>query len=168
MDKISSRITQLRTGLHLTQKDFADQLGMGQSTINMIEKGQRNVSNRHIKAICSVYNVNEDWLRFGKGEMFAKDAPMKRLVQEYDLDAEEEELLTVFLELPKETRRSVIDFGHVFLEKLLEKRQTSTDEMAFDAETARLHKMLDEQRQLEKEASLASSATISEEQPKQA
>lgn len=170
MDEIASRITLVRTELHLTQKEFADKLGMGQSTINMIERGQRKVSKRHIKAICSVYNVNEDWLCSGKGKMFTKNdvTLIKRLKQEYELTDEETELLSVFLELPKETRQSVLDFGHVFIQKVLEKHQKSADEMVFDAETARLHKMLDEQRQLEKEESIASSASISEKHPKQA
>ena len=169
-DNLPKRIKQVRKKLGMTQTDFARRLGMGQPTIAMIEKGQRKVPNRHIKAICSVYNVNEDWLCFGKGSMFSKndDTIIKQLTQEYGLDADEEEMLSVFLEMPKETRRLAIDFGQIFIQKLLEKRQKSTDEMLFDAETARLHKMLDEQRQLEKEASIASSATTSEKQPKQA
>ena len=36
----------------------------------MIEVGKRNLTDRHIKTICAIYNVNEGWLRNGSGEMF--------------------------------------------------------------------------------------------------
>ena len=36
----------------------------------MLDNGQRNLSSQSIKLLCSIHNVNEEWLRTGKGEMF--------------------------------------------------------------------------------------------------
>ena len=60
----------MRKALDMNQKDFAASLGFGQSTWAMIEVGKRNLTDRHIKTICAIYNVNEGWLRNGSGEMF--------------------------------------------------------------------------------------------------
>lgn len=68
--RTEERLKLLRKNLNMNQKDFASSLGLGQSTWAMIEIGKRNLSDRHIKTICAVYNVNEVWLRTGTGEMF--------------------------------------------------------------------------------------------------
>ena len=67
---IYERIRQLRETLGLNQTDFSAAIGFSQSTITMIESGRREVQERHIKTICSAFNVNEEWLRTGEGEMF--------------------------------------------------------------------------------------------------
>ena len=68
--RTEERLKLLRKNLNMNQKNFASSLGLGQSTWAMIEIGKRNLSDRHIKTICAVYNVNEAWLRTGTGEMF--------------------------------------------------------------------------------------------------
>lgn len=65
------RIKMLRKALDLTQKDFGSRIGMKQNTIALIEGG-RNTSDQTIFAICREFNVNEEWLRTGEGEMFQK------------------------------------------------------------------------------------------------
>lgn len=35
-----------------------------------MERGNAPITERTIIAICSKFNVNEDWLRYGTGEMF--------------------------------------------------------------------------------------------------
>ena len=65
-----SRLKQLRKRLKINQTNFAKQLGITQTAYSMIENGINPLSDRHIKVICSVYHVNEDWLRTGEGERF--------------------------------------------------------------------------------------------------
>lgn len=64
------RILQIRKSLNLTQKDFSNKIGLKQSSYCDIEKGRCAITERTIIAICSKFNVNEDWLRNGSGEMF--------------------------------------------------------------------------------------------------
>ncbi|MCD3223817.1 helix-turn-helix domain-containing protein [Clostridium botulinum] len=64
------RLKELRKNLNLTQQDFAKKLNMSRSNIGNIENGIINLSERNIKDICKIFNVNEDWLKTGNGEMF--------------------------------------------------------------------------------------------------
>lgn len=64
------RLKQLRKVLKINQTDFAKQLGITQTAYSMIENGNNPLSDRYIKVICSVFNVNEAWLRIGEGDMF--------------------------------------------------------------------------------------------------
>ena len=45
---------------------------MSQSGYAQIETGDKPISNRLIKPICLAFNIDENWLRTGKGEMFVK------------------------------------------------------------------------------------------------
>lgn len=67
---MNSRIKKLRNHLKLTQKEFASKIGLKNSSLCDIEQNRCNVSERVIIAICSIFNVNENWLRTGQGEMF--------------------------------------------------------------------------------------------------
>lgn len=67
---MNSRIIQIRKSLNLNQKYFADEIGMKQSSLSDIERGINSVTERTILIICSKFNVNENWLRNGVGEMF--------------------------------------------------------------------------------------------------
>ena len=68
--EISDRVKQLRESLGLSQSDFASKIYLERSTVSLIERNQRNVTDRTIKDICREFNVNEKWLRTGKGTMF--------------------------------------------------------------------------------------------------
>ena len=70
---MKERIRQLRKALNLSQADFGKKVGVTFSTIGGYEQGRRNVSSAVFKSICREYNVNEEWLRTGKGEMFNKE-----------------------------------------------------------------------------------------------
>lgn len=65
LQQVNSRIKELRTRLKLTQEEFGEKIGLSKSGISNIENGTRNVSSRHIKLICNVFNVNESWLTTG-------------------------------------------------------------------------------------------------------
>ena len=64
------RITKIRLALKLTQKDFGSKIGLKPSTISDLERNRCGIIERAIISICSRFNVNEDWLRSGEGEMF--------------------------------------------------------------------------------------------------
>lgn len=66
---IGERIRMLRKNLNLTQQSFADRIGMKRNSVAQIELG-RNTSDLTIFSICREFNVNEDWLRDGIGDMF--------------------------------------------------------------------------------------------------
>lgn len=69
------RLKTLRKALDLTQQEFADRIGMKQNTIATYEMGRAIPSDPAVRSICREFNVNEEWLRNGTGEMFL---PMTR------------------------------------------------------------------------------------------
>ena len=69
---MNERIKLLRTSLDKSQEEFGRILGLSKSGVSEIEAGRRNVTDQHIIMLknCSEFNLNEEWLRTGKGEMF--------------------------------------------------------------------------------------------------
>lgn len=66
----AERVRLLRKELSLTQSDFGKRVGVGKTAISKIEKNENSLTDRMFNSICREFNVNEDWLRHGKGEMF--------------------------------------------------------------------------------------------------
>lgn len=62
---INERIKFLRKEKKLNQKQFASLLGITQSGASYMEQPGNNVSDSSIKSICTICNVNEEWLRNG-------------------------------------------------------------------------------------------------------
>ena len=67
---MNERIIELRKSLNLSQTDFGKQIGISKSSVSDIEIGRISISERTIISICSKFNVNEEWLKYGNGNMF--------------------------------------------------------------------------------------------------
>lgn len=76
MDK---RIKLLRSTLGLTQQEFADRLGMKRNSIANYEIGRNEPIDAVVTLICKTFDVNEQWLRTGEGEMMVKLTPSEEL-----------------------------------------------------------------------------------------
>lgn len=107
------RIKEIRESLGLNQLEFAKLIGMGQSTLGMMEVGKRNILDRHIKTICSICNVNEEWLRNGTGEMFIEQDStiVAELASEYKLDPKGIKFIESFLKLTSEQQSALQDLA---------------------------------------------------------
>ena len=69
---MNERIKQLRKELGLTLEKFGERIGLRKSSLSQIENGVHGVTEQLIKSICREFNVNENWLRTGEGEMFVQ------------------------------------------------------------------------------------------------
>lgn len=67
---MNNRIRILRKTLNLSQKEFAEKIGLKQNAISYLEKNGSTITEQNIKIICSEFNVNEKWIRTGSGKMF--------------------------------------------------------------------------------------------------
>ena len=108
---LNSRIKKVRKSLDLTQREFAERIGMKQNSIALIESG-RNTSDQTIFAICREFNVNEKWLRTGEGEMF-KAAPstvLDALAQEYNYSHRDYVVVEKFSNLNRRERDVILNF----------------------------------------------------------
>lgn len=82
---MNERIKQLRKALDLTQQKFAERLGVKRNTVGQWECGINALTDQVITSICREFNVNEEWLRTGSGEMFLqsnRNADIARLTKE--------------------------------------------------------------------------------------
>lgn len=80
---MNQRIRELRTILGLSQKVFAEKIGLKQNAVSYMEKPFSTVTEQNIKAICSQFSVREEWLRNGIGEVFAES--QKRQKEFFDI-----------------------------------------------------------------------------------
>lgn len=67
---MNERLKKLRKALDLTQQEFATRVGSKRNTIAKYETNTNLPSAAVISLICREFNVNEEWLRTGYGDMF--------------------------------------------------------------------------------------------------
>lgn len=109
---INDRFKELRKTFGLSQEELGSKIGLSKSGISNIESGTRNVTDKHIKLICSELPVNEEWLRDGVGDLI-RNTPtsvMEQLRKEFDLDDFSYNLVYEYLKLGQDRRKSVRDF----------------------------------------------------------
>jgi len=72
---LKDRLKLLRKELRITQQELADRVGISRGNIAAYEVGKNSPSDAVISLICREFNVNEEWLRTGAGEMFIEETP---------------------------------------------------------------------------------------------
>ena len=82
-------IKHLRTEqLHMTQTEFGEALGVKRDVINNIENNRlKNPEKQEpiYRLMCEKFNVSEEWLRTGEGEMFVP-LTKNQLITEFAAD----------------------------------------------------------------------------------
>lgn len=121
---MNERLKELRKSLSMTLKEFGKRLGVSDAAISRLEKGERNLTEQMILAICREFNVNENWLRTGSGEMY--DLPedetaaiVSDLLENdnpfYDLILS---ILKTYQQLDNPSQRAILDFSQKLLNNL--------------------------------------------------
>ncbi|MDR1175302.1 MAG: helix-turn-helix domain-containing protein [Treponema sp.] len=107
-----NRFKSIRKELRLNQTEFARLIGIRQTALSMIEVGTTPLTDKNIKLICATFNVNEQWLRTGKGEMFGSSRYVK-------------ELLDIFERLSPDTQDFLMEMARNLLKNQEKKRSES-------------------------------------------
>jgi len=105
MNPINERIGQIRTVLKITQVNFSKKIFITQSSYNEIENGTRRVNDRIIQLICNEFNINKEWLKTGKGNMFDKEKP----------DIGLEHLIEIYKQLDKTLQEYLLEQSELLL-----------------------------------------------------
>lgn len=155
---MNNRIKKIRKDLNMTQKKFAEKIKVSPNSIARYELGDRTPSNAIINSICREFNINENWLRTGRGKMnktqdketetivsnlLNKDIPffdiILKIVQNYQkLDNQSQEALNILcnqlLETyeRKNTPDTPIDFQKKRLSYYHKLASAGTGEFLFD------------------------------------
>ena len=104
---VNERIKVIRQSLKMTMERFGERLGVTKTAISNIEKSNRNVTEQMRKAICREFNVNEEWLRSGNGEMFvqlSQDDETAHIVQDM-LGSNTGSFYNIILEIAKSYKK---------------------------------------------------------------
>lgn len=118
---INERVKYFRKNvLHLNQTDFAVSVGMKQTSISTLEKPGATVSEQFIKTICSVYSINEDWLRNGNEPIKIESTvfSLDDFAKSHGATSQELEILKAYFELPSDIRQYLINH---FTDRLMHK-----------------------------------------------
>jgi repressor LexA len=98
---MNSRFKQIRTSLGLTQAEFGSKINLKKPTISELENGKRPLSDRVIADVCREFNVSEEWLKTGNGDMFIKQSPALNQFEQliHDFSLEELRKMNEFMEM---------------------------------------------------------------------
>jgi transcriptional regulator with XRE-family HTH domain len=109
---LNERIKKLRKELDMTQQKFGACIGIKGNTVAQWESGRNEPPDSAITFICKEYNVNEEWLRTGTGEMFnpSPTSALDALAAEFHLDKASYVAIEKFLELSPEMREGLITY----------------------------------------------------------
>jgi transcriptional regulator with XRE-family HTH domain len=74
LKSIGDRVKYLRKKeLGINQESFGKQINVSGELVSNLERGERQLTDRTIADICREFNINEEWLRNGKGDIFKID-----------------------------------------------------------------------------------------------
>lgn len=108
---MNERIKKLRKTLNLTQQEFAERIGVKRNTVATYEGGRNAPVDAVTSLICKEFNVNEEWLRNGTGEMFIEKTTFS--LDDYatanNLTNTEREIVRGFMELQPSVRNAIYD-----------------------------------------------------------
>ena len=111
---IGERIRKLRKTLDLTQQKFGERIGIKGNTVAQYELGRNEPVDAVFSLICREFDVREEWLRTGEGEMF-KGKPsdiLDQLAYKYKLFNFDYVMIEKFLAMPPDLRRAIYDHFH--------------------------------------------------------
>lgn len=68
--EIGKRVRKIRLQKGISQEQFGELIGIKKAAVSKIENGDSSLSRSNLISICKQFNINEEWLLYGKGEMF--------------------------------------------------------------------------------------------------
>lgn len=133
---INERIRWFRKDhLRVSQAEFAQVIGMKQTSVSTFERNGASVSDQIVKSICMAFSVNESWLRTGEGEMLEQPETfsLDQYLKENGCTALEMEIVKAYFELDAATRQKIFEA----FERIHSRIATAKEQLAAaDAATA--------------------------------
>ena len=124
---MNERIKKLRKELKLTQQEFSDKLHIKRNTLANYEIGRNEPIDAVVALICKTYNVHEEWLRSGEGDMFLElpeedeeAAYVSELLEDSDNDLYKliKEIMHTYHDLTPKSKEVIRDFSATLRENI--------------------------------------------------
>lgn len=111
---MKTRIRIVRESERLTQAEFGERLNLSRSFVCALENGQREPGPRTILDICREFQISENWLRTGDGEMYRPMSTEEKLATMFGgilagAESEKQRLIKAIAMLPDEMVSAVVD-----------------------------------------------------------
>lgn len=117
---MKDRIKEVRKYAELSQTKFAEKLKISRSAMSKLESGENAPSEQTISLICKEFNVREEWLRTGNGEMYnEKDGTFTGLLAELEETDDEfiKSLIAVYMGLDEDSKQALRKIADGMAEK---------------------------------------------------
>ena len=102
---VYERVKEVRCKLNLSQVEFSERIYVSKSFYGDIEIGKKKVNDRIIYIVSQKFNVNEDWIRTGNGNMFNELKP----------DIRKEKLIDIYNQLDTSLRDCLVEQSGILL-----------------------------------------------------
>lgn len=134
---MNERIKELRAELGLSAEKFGSRVGVTRSAISRIENGIVNLTEQMVLSVCREFNVREEWLRNGTGEMFCdfSDDEYSKAAAALSNDALIRSLLIDYWRLNDDSKKLFRDFLHKLSDDVWELENENAHSEAPDLET---------------------------------
>ena len=107
---MKDRLKELRKTLGLTQQKFADRLGISRGNVATYETRDGSPGSSVIALMCKEFNVSEQWLRTGDGDMFvaAESFDLGAYIKNHGVSELEGEILKAYFDLDPDIRQELL------------------------------------------------------------
>lgn len=106
---VNERVIEIRKKLRLNQKEFAKRINLSQTHLSSIECGVRELTGRVADDIARVYNVNKEWLLYGKEPVFID------FLADLDLHPKVRDFMKTYSKLTSEQQKLIMNMANEFL-----------------------------------------------------
>ncbi|AME03635.1 helix-turn-helix domain-containing protein [Selenomonas sp. oral taxon 136] len=155
---LHERIKAVRKSLtpKMSQTVFAEALGTKRDTIANYEGGRVIPTDTFIQLLCTKFNISEDWLRTGEGEMYKDEGEtlFANFARQYGLTEKEQQAARYLLSLSSEERQQI---SH-YLGLLIRGMQNDDAKKAEVEKRDQAHRMLDAELDAEQKGQSASTS----------
>jgi transcriptional regulator with XRE-family HTH domain len=113
MKTVYDRIKEIRIELGISQVEFSKRIFVSKSFYGDIEIGKKKINDRIIFIISKQFNVSDEWIKTGKGEMFIDTPP----------DIRKEKLLNIYNQLDSSLRECLVEQSGILLKLQTENKK---------------------------------------------
>lgn len=115
---VSERLREVRDRERLSRAAFGARLGVSGDVINNLERGRVEVKDSMIKLICTEFQISEEWLKSGNGDMTAAKDLLDQVKNKYDLTPSDMALIRQFIDLSPANRNIILEYMHSVVEDM--------------------------------------------------
>lgn len=109
---MNERLKTIRKHFKLSQEEFGKRIGLTKQAISKLENGENAITESNIILICREYGINFTWLKDGIGDMESdfKTSILDDLVEEYNLDEVDRQIVENYMRLDQASKKVLKDY----------------------------------------------------------